>query len=112
MSEQLAAVAWIEKLPNEGGDWGRGVIGTVRALEDKVAELELGQEDLDRQLAEFTKKVKEHKAAMDADIKVKRKLMKKTIKRAEAEVSTLYANAQIEAAKCAVGNGAAVEAEG
>jgi len=100
MSEQnLSAVAWIEKLPNAGGDWGRGVIGTVRALETQINELNNQKASLDQQLDQFAAKVKADKAERTATIKTKQKLIAKTIKRAQKEVSTLFGNSQIEQAQ-------------
>ena len=99
MGEHLKAVEWIDRLPNGGGDWGQGIVGTVRQLEGGIADGEAQKEELDRQLADLSAQVKAKKAAIDATIKTKRKLLKSTVDRANEEAPMMFANVQIASAK-------------
>lgn len=101
---QLAEVEWIGQLPQQGGDWGKGIVGTVRMLEIGVAELELRKAELDEQLADLSKKIRAAKSDFDIDIKAKRKLVKSTVKRATDEVGMMFGDAQIADAQVAFAN--------
>jgi cell division septum initiation protein DivIVA len=99
MGEHLKEVEWIENLPGEGGDWGQGIVGTVRTLEDAVAEYEGQKAELDSQLAAVQAEIKSGKAAIDAKIKAKKKFLKSTVKRAGEEAPMMFGNAQIASAR-------------
>jgi len=99
MGEHLNEVKWIEKLPGAGGDWGRGVVGTVRELESAVDDAEGEKDELDRQLADVQAQVKAKKAEVNAAIVAKKKLLRSTLKRADDEAGLMFANAQIVAAR-------------
>ena len=92
-------IAWIERLPNGGGDWGRGIIGTVSKLDADVVELEASKLKLDAELNDYAALIKQQKAEIDVSIKAKRKLVRKTASRASNEVTTMFADVQIAAAK-------------
>jgi len=92
-------IAWIERLPNGGGDWGRGIIGTVSQLGADVADLEASKSKLDLDLSDYAAAIKQQKADLDLSIKTKRKLILKTASRASNEVTTMFADVQIAAAK-------------
>lgn len=99
MGEHLKAVEWIDRLPNSGGDWGQGIVGTVRQLEGAIADGEAQKEGLDRKLAELAAEVKAQKALIEAASKTKRKLLKSTVDRANEEAPMMFANIQIARAK-------------
>jgi hypothetical protein len=88
MGDYMNEVAWISKLPNNGGDWGKGIIGTVKTLEAGIAENEAKEAELQTQIE-----------ALRDDSKTKKKLLKATVKRAQGEVGMMFGNAQIEAAR-------------
>jgi hypothetical protein len=92
-------IAWIERLPNGGGDWGRGIIGTVSKLDADVVELEASKLKLDAELSDYAALIKQQKVEIDASIKAKRKLIRKTTSRANAEVTTMFADVQIASAR-------------
>lgn len=83
-----AQVSWIMGLPNEGGDWGRGIVGTVNEVEGKIARARAEVAQLDAKRAELT-----------STIAVSEKLLKSTVKRAESEAPMMFAGAQIAKAK-------------
>lgn len=99
MGEHLKAVEWIDRLPNGGGDWGKGIVGTVRKLEADVADGEAAKEGLDRQLQKLRDEVVGKKAEIDAANKGRRKLLKATVERAAEEAPMMFANVQIAQAK-------------
>jgi hypothetical protein len=77
----LKQVEWVERLPGNGGDWGKGIVGMVRHIEPEIDALT------------------EKRAKLDADIKQRTTLLRETVKRADKEVSMLFSNTQIEKAK-------------
>lgn len=95
-------ITWIGRLPNAGGDWGRGIVGTVDKLESDIAALDASRCQLDEDLAAYAAGIKQKKAEIDASIKIKRKLIRKTISRVEGEATTLFADVQIADAKRSV----------
>lgn len=99
-SEQLA---WVNHLPNEGGEWGHGLIRTVAAFESEAlgfeADLAKTQAHYDATVAKLRAEFDKKKTALTQSIRARRKLAQDAVKRAEAESTTLYANTQIEQAK-------------
>lgn len=87
MGDHMQEIEWIAKLPNGGGDWGKGIVGTVRALEAGVAENGLKQAELKRQID-----------TLADDSRTKKKLLKSTVKRAAEEAPMMFGNAQIVSA--------------
>lgn len=104
MGEHLKEVDWIDKLPQAGGDWGKGIVGTVRSLEESIGEAEARKSELDDQLAVVQSQVKSSKVELNTEITGKKKLLKATVKRADEEAPMMFANVQIAAAR---GNGVA-----
>jgi hypothetical protein len=88
MAKHMQEVEWITRLPNAGGDWGRGIVGTVRSLEAGVADNEAKKAELQRQID-----------ALSEDSKTKKKLLKATVKRAGEEAPMMFGNAQIASAR-------------
>jgi hypothetical protein len=80
-SEQLA---WILKLPDEGGAWGLGITETVKSIEAEMERLEA------------------QKATIDEQLKARKKLIKATARRAEKEAPLLHSPRLIERAKAVV----------
>lgn len=74
-------VAWIEYLPNDGGEWGKGITGLVSTVQSNVARMEA------------------ERAKLTQQISLQTKLLKATVKRAETECTMLFADAQIAEAK-------------
>lgn len=105
MGKHLDEVKWIERLPKGGGDWGRGVVGTIGELESGIEAAEQKKSAADQRLAELAETVKTEKATLDAEIKSKRKLIKATLKRAEEEAPTMFGNGQLAAARQSLGAG-------
>jgi hypothetical protein len=87
-TDPMDTVAWVKKLPNEGGAWGQGVVGTIIECDQKIAQIDDQMKALSVQMDQF-------KAAKKDQVKLQRS----TAKRAEKEASTLYANSQIQSAK-------------
>lgn len=95
-------VAWVAHLPNEGGDWGRGIISMVTSVESDVGQLE----------GELERQRQEHQAEKDrlesawvirrddatATIKLRKRLLADTVKRARAECGMLFADVQMSVA--------------
>lgn len=77
----MESIAWVERLPDGGGAWGKGIVETVMTLDAEAEELE--------------------KVANDAAEKAKarRRLASQTAKRAEKEAPSLFSAKQIESAK-------------
>lgn len=99
MGEHLDEVKWINMLPGGGGDWGRGVIGTIKELEAGIDDAESEKAELDRQLADVQAQVKAKKAEINEGVAAKKKLLRATVKRADNEAPMMFANAQIAAAR-------------
>jgi hypothetical protein len=74
-------VEWVKHLPNQGGEWGRGIVGTVGAVQAQVAKAEAERAELARQISQGNA------------------LLKATVKRAVKESVMLYSNSQIAEAK-------------
>lgn len=85
-------VAWVKHLPSAGGDWGRGVTATVASTEAELRDLEAKYEAMCK-----ANRAKEDEVA--TTIRARQKLLLETARRAGAEVTMLYADAQIEAAR-------------
>lgn len=81
-------VEWVGRLPNEGGEWGKGIVNTVRERQSVMDGL---QSDIERLDAEKHEKV--------LQIAQQKKLLRATVKRAESECTMLFADAQIAEAK-------------
>ena len=100
-------VAWVKHLPNEGGDWGRGLLSTVAAFESEAdsleADLAQAQAEHDAQVAKLKAAFDKKRAALQQGIKGRRKLASDAVKRADAEAGTLFANVQIDQAKARAG---------
>jgi hypothetical protein len=77
---QTDSIAWIERLPDDGGVWGKGLIETV-------ATLEMEADHLEKVAAEATEKAI-----------ARRRLARQTAKRAQKEAPSLFSQAQIERA--------------
>ena len=89
VSQQLA---WVEKLPESGGDWGRGITQTVNSVEAEVA-------DLESTMAAEEEDYRRRANAMRETIRTRRRLLGEVAKRADKEAPMLFANAQIRKAK-------------
>ena len=76
-----AEVDWITRLPNEGGEWGKGIVNTVLAAQSS-------KEVMEAQRAELTRQINDHK-----------RLLRATLARADKECTMLFANSAIAAAK-------------
>lgn len=83
-----ATSAWVKQLPQEGGAWGQGIIGTIDACQNNVLAY-------DAQIADLKEKIKQIETAKKAQVKLQRD----TAKRAEKEAEALFANSQIARAK-------------
>ncbi len=81
----LESIAWLERLPDGGGAWGKGLVETVATLEAEAEGLE--------------------KAANEAALKAKarRRLAAQTAKRADREAATLFPGTTITRAKMETG---------
>lgn len=96
-------VAWVKHLPNEGGDWGRGIVSTVASFESAADDLENNlaklQAEHDAAVASLRAKFGLRKSEVSGRVRARRRLATDAVKRAEAESTTLYADAQIGQAK-------------
>jgi len=81
-------VAWVQHLPNEGGEWGKGITNTVRETAAMMDAFDEEIRRMDAQKAELVRKKSDQK-----------KLLKATVRRAETECTMLFADVQIETAK-------------
>jgi hypothetical protein len=79
--DYAAEVQWITRLPNGGGEWGAGIVNTVRAAQAT-------KEEMEGQRAELTRKINDYK-----------RLLRATLTRAEKESTMLFPNTAIVAAK-------------
>ena len=86
--DHVEVIGWVERLPNHGGAWGQGIIGTIRNLMSEIDHADKQIEELDRQV----KQVRGH-------IGIRRKFVRDTARRAEKEVEALYSDSQIRKAK-------------
>lgn len=77
-TEQLA---WINRLPEEGGAWGLGIVETAKSIEDEMVRLEAQEKTIKDQ------------------IKARKKLLKATIRRAEKEAPLLFPADVVETAR-------------
>jgi hypothetical protein len=77
----LEAVAWIEKLPDGGGTWGKSILDTVTTMEVEADDLEKKAEEC----AETAKS--------------RRKIAKQAVKRADKEAVSIYSQEVIDKAK-------------
>jgi hypothetical protein len=75
----LDMVGWIEKLPEQGGTWGKGIIDTVMAFE-----AEAGATDTEVDKLEAQVKALKDKAAQ------RRSMALQAARRAEREATKLY----------------------
>lgn len=77
----LEQIAWVTKLPEKGGGWGRALVSTVTEMEKEAEPLRKEFEDLSERLA------------------VREGIVKDAIKRAEREVKGLFNERQVAEAK-------------
>lgn len=102
-------VAWVQHLPNQGGEWGQGLTRVVASFEGEAKSLET---DLERKQAEYDAAVaklrsafEEQKTRLTQGITARRRLALDAVKRADKEVTMLYADAQIQHAKTKAARG-------
>lgn len=77
----LESIAWVERLPDAGGAWGKGLVETVATMEAEA-------EKLEQVAAEATEKAK-----------ARRRLAVQTAKRASKEAGALFSTKVIMAAQ-------------
>jgi hypothetical protein len=84
----LDMVGWIESLPEGGRSWGKGVIGSVMALESEAAEV-------DKEI----EKLSEQASALKEKAASRRSTALKMARRAEKDVENFFTADEIKAAK-------------
>lgn len=77
----LESIAWVERLPDGGGAWGKGIVETVATMEAEA-------EKLEEVAAEAAEKAK-----------ARRRLAAQTAKRAEKEAPAIFSAKQIAMAQ-------------
>lgn len=86
--DPMYVAAWVAELPDNGGHWGNGVIGTIMQSNEAIA-------DNAKAIAELELEIEKIKASTRA----RRKLLTETSRRAEKEVHAQYTDVQIQAAR-------------
>lgn len=90
--------SWITRLPGGGGDWGRGILATVKALGEEIEALNAREVEAADRVAKAKEDLALVRAETQPQIKARQKIIEATIKRAAKDVTMLYADSQIAAA--------------
>ena len=77
----MEQLAWLTELPEQGGSWGLGITATVEAFEDELTRLEA------------------QKVSIEDQIKVRKRLVKQALKRADKEAPALFGEKVVSKAK-------------
>lgn len=77
----LDRLAWVRNLPDSGGAWGQGILGTAESVSSEVTELE-------QQRAVIVEKIKDRTS-----------LLRTLPGRADREVLLMFSNEAVQAAK-------------
>lgn len=77
----VAQLEWILKLPDAGGAWGKGIVATAKEIEAELVRLNAQKDQID-----------------DA-IKVRKKVQRSLVKRAEQESKMLFTDTAVQSAR-------------
>lgn len=96
-------VAWVKRLPNQGGEWAHGIVSTVleaeAAMDGLVASVSQAKQEMDDEIAATRERFKAKKAELNAKFRAQQKLIKSTVKRADSDAKVLYSEDVIADAK-------------
>jgi len=77
----LDRIEWVKSLPDQGGSWGMGLIGTAEAVAREVADLE------------------KTKANIEEQIRKRLRVLRAVPGRADRESLLMYSDKEVDAAK-------------